>query len=79
MIGSDPEIEVNGNTVLECLKDIARLYPEIKEILFDGHGKVQLKWMIYLDDKPLLNSPSLSRPIRANNPVISIFPIMAGG
>jgi len=79
IIKADPEIEVKGSTVLECLEDLAGLYPQIKEVLFDGRGKVQLRWMIYLDDKPLLNSSALSSPVRGDNPVIGIYPIIAGG
>jgi len=76
--GSESKVKVEGNTVIECLKDLVNLFPDLEETLFDGKGELQLRWLIYIDDKPALNHKELSEPV-TNGAVISIIPIVAGG
>jgi molybdopterin converting factor small subunit len=42
-------VEVNGNTVGECLKDLVRLYPELEKGIFDKKGNLLSVLEIYLN------------------------------
>ena len=75
---TNPIVEVNGLTVLECLKDLIRRYPRLKGAVFDERGNLLLKWMVYLNDKPILRSSALSNSVE-NNDMIGLFPITPGG
>jgi len=34
------EIDVNGNTIDDCLKDLIKTYPEIKDVIYKKNGKL---------------------------------------
>lgn len=42
-------VEAAGNTVGECLQDVARQYPDIKSQLFDTEGKLLSPVMISIN------------------------------
>ena len=42
-------VEVNGNTVGECLKDLVQLYPELEKGIFDKKGNLLSVLEIYLN------------------------------
>lgn len=75
--GRELEVEVTGNTVGECLKELIKLHPQIKEKLFDKNGKIKG----YIDI--LVNSKSaypdeLSYPVKEGD-VINLIVFLAGG
>lgn len=55
-------IEVNGNTVGECLKDLVRQFPRIKPVLYETDDKISPYAFISLNMKSSL-------PEEANQPV----------
>ena len=68
-------VEVDGNTVMECLAGLAELYPVFREILFDNEGTmsviVQLRDEIIVPDK-------LDRPVSEQDELL-ILPMLQGG
>jgi molybdopterin converting factor small subunit len=47
--GGKEIVEVNGNTVGECLKDLVSQYPAIEKEIFDNKGKLLSVLEIYLN------------------------------
>ncbi len=47
--GGKEIVDVSGNTVGECLKDLIRQYPEIEKEIFDKKGKLLSVLEIYLN------------------------------
>ena len=42
-------VNVNGNTVGECIRDLVRQYPEIEKQIFDNKGNLLSVLEIYLN------------------------------
>ena len=47
--GGKEVVDVNGNTVGECLKDLVSQYPEIEKEIFDNKGNLLSVLEIYLN------------------------------
>jgi len=69
-------VEVNGETVRECLDDLMSSYPDIKDVLFDRNGV--MKAIILLGGKSV---PSRDYSITdvSDSDTISILMPMSGG
>jgi len=77
-IGAGTDLEVEGRTALECLQDLVRRYPALEGDIFDPQGKVQLSWIVYVNDMISERSSALSLPVEDGDS-IGIFPVVAGG
>ena len=42
-------VEVNGSTVGECLEDLIKQFPKMKQHLFDENGKLDMFGNIYIN------------------------------
>jgi molybdopterin converting factor small subunit len=73
-----PIIDVTGNTLRECLAALAHSYPALKGEIVDGHGMLLVKWVIFINDKPVFASDELSVPVTEGD-VIMLVPMIAGG
>ena len=71
-------IEVHGCTVHECIADLIRLYPDLKGRIFDGEGRILLKWIVYINNKSVIQSKELSYPVKKGD-IITILPMVVGG
>ena len=78
MAEEEAEIIVSGKTIKECLWDLVDKYPDMEKVLFDGEGKLLLKWLIYVDERPALKESELAADIKEGS-VIGIYPIVSGG
>ena len=76
--GLGPDLQVEGGTVLECLRDLVRRHPLLEEVIFDDQGKVLLKWMIYINDRVYAGSSALSQSV-GNDDSIGLYPLPTGG
>ena len=47
--GGKEVVDVNGNTVGECLRDLVSQYPELKKEIFDKKGNLLSVLEIYLN------------------------------
>ena len=56
-------IEVNGNTVGQCLEFLVRNFPEVRKSLFDESGRLLDRIDIWVNDMPAY-AEGLDRPVR---------------
>ena len=75
---TNPVVEVDGQTVHECLSALCRRHPTLDGEIFDARGKLLLKWMLYINDQALPSSTAVSEAVRDGD-VIGLVPIIAGG
>ncbi len=71
-------VEVQGQTVSECLQELTRLYPGLGGEILDARGQVLLKWMVYINGELATTSGAYSRPVEQGD-LIGLVPLVAGG
>jgi len=76
--GGALRIEVQGGSVHECIAELIRRYPGLEGRIWDGEGRLLLKWIVYINDKNVIPSNELSYPIKDGD-TIAILPVVAGG
>ena len=69
--------EVNGNTVGECLDDLAKQFPGIEKELFDEDGELDVYIDIYVN-KDSAYPEELKKPVKDGDELSIIF-IVSGG
>ncbi len=69
--------EVNGSTVGECLNDLVRQFPNIKQWLFDKNGKLYSYFDIYVNGKSAYPE-ELAKPVKDGDELHLIFLISGG-
>lgn len=75
--GKELEVEVKGNTVGECIKELIKLYPHIEEKLFDKNRKVRGYVEILVNSKSAYPK-ELSHPVNDGD-VINLIVFLSGG
>jgi len=53
-------------------------YPALKGEIIDGQGMLLVKWVIFINNKPVVGSDELSVPV-TDGDVILLVPMVAGG
>jgi molybdopterin converting factor small subunit len=71
------QIEVSGGTVGECLKDLVRLYPQLKEKIFTRSGRLPKGMNIFINGASVGSRP-LKIPVH-NGDKVHIAYIVLGG
>jgi molybdopterin converting factor small subunit len=71
-------LEVNGNTVGQCLDDLTRQYPEIRSWLFDQNSLLRVLISINNVEIVSLDKEGSDRIIKAKDE-LQIFAVVAGG
>jgi molybdopterin converting factor small subunit len=74
-VGNREIIEVNGNTIKECLEEVVRQYPAIKDELFDGTGE---PGVILLHQGEPVVDVTLGGKVKDGD-VIGVYPVIVGG
>ena len=69
-------VEVNGNTVGECLKDLEEQFPTLK--LFNKDGELLLQLGVFELREGMLYPNKLDKPIRDGDE-LSIITMIGGG
>jgi molybdopterin synthase sulfur carrier subunit len=72
------EVEANGKTVLDLIKNLDKEYPGIKERIYGEDGKVRRFINIYVNEEDIRFTKGDETPINENDEV-SIVPAIAGG
>lgn len=75
LIGSKDNIEVDGNTVKECLDDFIKRFPPAKDWLFDEKGFLQ---SLVLMNEETISQEQLDRPVTVHDK-LWILNILEGG
>ncbi len=70
-------VEVNGNTVGECLKHLAKQFPGIEKMLFAKNGKLHSYVGIYLNGEDAYPD-ELAKPVKDGDR-LNILYIIGGG
>ncbi|MBF8265925.1 MAG: putative ThiS family protein [Dehalococcoidia bacterium] len=69
--------KANGNTVGECLADLIRQFPQLRELILDENGKL-LKYVEVSINGVSTYPQELANPVKDSD-VIYIFHAIAGG
>jgi molybdopterin converting factor small subunit len=77
LTGGLDTVEVNGQTVGICLKDLVKLYPGMDKILFKPDGKLHPLIEIYLNSKSAYPD-ELKKQVRDGDEIY-ITLLLAGG
>ena len=72
------EVEVNGGTVGEVLKELAGMHPETKGQLFSTEGELNRYVNVYVNDEDVRVQSGLDTGVGPGDTVV-ILPAMAGG
>lgn len=72
------EVEAEGGTVLEVVKDVGRRYPGLSERLLTPEGTLPDYLAVYLNDEDIESLQSDRTPVKDGDEV-AVIPAMAGG
>jgi len=70
-------LDVNGNTVAECLQDLIRQYPLAKKWIFDSEGRL-LVLITKNEESSLINQDRLNTPAKDGDELF-LFMTLGGG
>ena len=72
-------VEVNGSNVGECINDLVRQFPQIRDTIFDKDGKLLDFIVFYINGESVyFDSEPLARPINDGDEIL-IALLLAGG
>lgn len=76
-VGGSRDVQADGQTIGEVLRNLTERYPTLNSQLFDG-SELQRYVNIYLNDQDIQYLQRLDTPVSASDTII-ILPAMAGG
>lgn len=76
-VGGSRDVQADGQTVGEVLRNLTERYPTLDTQLFDG-SELQRYVNIYLNDQDIQYLQRLETPVSESDTII-ILPAMAGG
>ncbi|MFC1901320.1 hypothetical protein ACFLX3_00105 [Chloroflexota bacterium] len=71
-------IQVNGNTIGECLDDLVRQYPQARSLLFDRNGALQVLISINNEETVVMDRDGLGRALHPDEE-LQIAAVLGGG
>lgn len=75
--GGQKVVEVTGHTTGECLEDLERRFPAIKEGIRDKQGQIRSYYQIYVNSD-ITYPEELTKPVKEGDE-ISITSLVGGG
>jgi molybdopterin converting factor small subunit len=78
LTGGSSELQVEGSTVAEELKNLDAAHPGFKERLFDDEGKLRRFVNVFVADDDVRYLDGVATPVPEGGE-ISIIPAVAGG
>ena len=76
--GGDPEVEVGGETAGETLGNLASEYPDLRQHLYTGDGKLRSFVNVYKGDEDIRYLDGADTEVSEDDE-LSIIPSIAGG
>jgi molybdopterin converting factor small subunit len=76
-IDSPGEIWVDGETVGECLDDLGRRYPGVKELMFDSQGRLYQHIYVYVNAEGMYKA-DFARAVSDKDELILVVLATAG-
>ena len=76
--GGNPEVEVGGATAGEAIGNLASEYPDLKQHLYTGDGKLRLFVNVYKGDEDIRYLDGAETQVTEGDE-LSIIPSTAGG
>ena len=73
--GNRASVETEGYTVLECLKDLAARYPDIKQWLFNNSDAPMICFFL---NKEAILPEKLDTKVSEGD-IINLYPVIGGG
>ncbi|MFC1952507.1 MoaD/ThiS family protein [Chloroflexota bacterium] len=77
LTGGHNLVEVNGNTVGECLNQLVDQYPKVKEQLFSGDGKLNNVVEVYVNLESSYPE-ELAKPVKDGDELHPIIIVLGG-
>ena len=77
LINDQKVVEVNGNTVGQCLQQLVTRFPELKNSLFEKDGKLNRAVDIYVNLESSYPE-GLAKPVRDGDELYTVV-ILSGG
>jgi adenylyltransferase/sulfurtransferase len=77
--GGQPTVSVPGATVGEALEQLTGAYPELRQHLYTGEGKLRSFVNIYLNDDDIRYLPEKDSTPTSDSDELTIIPSIAGG
>jgi sulfur carrier protein ThiS len=77
LINDVRSISVEGKTLIACLDDLVKQYPQLKDLLFDENGKLLIKFMVYVNGE-IIAPEALSKPVGKGDK-IHVVDVITGG
>ena len=76
--GGEREVEADGGTVGDALRDLAAKHPDTQRQLFSEEGELNRYVNVYLNDEDVRVLDGLDTAVGADDTLV-ILPAMAGG
>lgn len=77
-VNRNAKVEIEGNNVLDILKNLQDEYPELKKALFEEDGNVRPFVSVYLNDENVTDKGKLQTAVNEGDQVL-LLPAIAGG
>lgn len=71
-------VDVNGETIGECLRDLAKRFPEMEKVLLDKGGNLHRYFYLYLNEVSAYPD-ELSKPVKDGDKLYITLTIDGGG
>jgi adenylyltransferase/sulfurtransferase len=76
--GEESEVEVQGQTVGDALRDLTRLHPALERHIYNEQGALRSFVNLFLNDEDVRHLGRDATPIKPGD-TLSIIPSIAGG
>jgi molybdopterin synthase sulfur carrier subunit len=77
-VGGAKELQADGSSVGEVLRELAEQHPSTQSQLFSGDGQLNRYVNVYLNDEDVRVLQGLDTPVGSTDTLV-ILPAMAGG
>lgn len=73
LLGNVSEAEVEGETVGECLADLARRHPGVEKLLFDSHGRLLKRVYVFVNAESTSKAESSKRVTDRDTLILAVL------